>query len=164
MRIRSPPRSARVRSPTHPPTHPAHRCLFFFRRQRDGGITIITDGCSGRELHGDNALQYVRRVGTAAAFAAGLREHAGAVQPRGARLEGRHAARHAIRQAQRAGHAAGDGHPHVRATGRGNTRRAARRRTQLTTVSRIYRDNTVCANARYLLVDSKFYFSVLFFN
>jgi len=94
-----------------------------------------TNGCSGRELHGDNALQYSRRAGTAAAFAAGLREYAGAVQSGSARLEGHHAARHAIRQAQRAGHAADGGHSYVWAAGYRNIRRV--RRTQLTAVSNI---------------------------
>lgn len=89
--------------------------------------------CSGRELRGDNALQHGGRAATAAVFAAGIRQLAGAVQSGGARLEGHHAARHAIRQAQRTGHATGDGHPHVGPSGHRNTRRA--RRTQLTTVS-----------------------------
>lgn len=89
--------------------------------------------CSDREQRGDNALQHRGRVATAAICAAGVREHAGAVQPGGSRLEGQHAARHAVRQAQRAGHAAGEGHPHVRAAGHRNTWRA--RWTQLTTVS-----------------------------
>ncbi|XP_060869567.1 uncharacterized protein LOC132944306 [Metopolophium dirhodum] len=82
----------------------------------------------GRELHGDNALKYGRRGGTAAAE---LRELARAVQSGSARLEGHHATRYAIRQAQRASYTAGDSHPYVRATGHRNTRRA--RWTQLTT-------------------------------
>jgi len=86
-----------------------------------------------RELHGDNALKYGRRSGTAATYASELRELAGAVQSGSARLEGHHATRYAIRQAQRAGYTAGDSHPYVRATGHRNIRRA--RRTQLTTVS-----------------------------
>lgn len=83
-----------------------------------------------RELHGDNALKYGRRGGTAAAE---LRELAGAVQSGSARLEGHHATRYAIHQAQRASYTAGNSHPYVRATGHRNTRRA--RWTQLTTVS-----------------------------
>jgi len=92
-------------------------------------------GRSGRELRRDRALQHGGRAGTAAAFATGLREHAGTVQPGSARLEGRHAAGHAVRQAQRTGHAAVDGRPHVGAAGHRNTGRA--RWTQLTTVSNI---------------------------
>ncbi|XP_015365321.1 PREDICTED: uncharacterized protein LOC107162795 [Diuraphis noxia] len=85
----------------------------------------------GRELHGDNALKYGRRAGTAATYAAELRELTGAVQSGSARLEGHHATRYAIRQAQRAGYTTSDSHSHVRATGHRNIRRA--RWTQLTT-------------------------------
>ncbi|XP_025424951.1 uncharacterized protein LOC112693908 [Sipha flava] len=85
----------------------------------------------GREQRGRNALQRRGRAATAAVRAARLREHTGTVQPGGSRLEGQHAANHAVRQAQRTGHAAGDGHPHVRAAGHRDTRRARRR--QLTT-------------------------------
>ncbi|XP_022183486.1 uncharacterized protein LOC111043018 [Myzus persicae] len=85
----------------------------------------------GRELHGDNALKYGGRSGTAATYAAELRELAGAVQSGSARLEGHHATRYAIRQAQRAGYTIGDSHPYVRATRHRNTRSA--RWTQLTT-------------------------------
>jgi len=89
-----------------------------------------------RELYGDNALKYGRRAGTAATYAAELRELTGAVQSGSTRLEGHHATRYAIRQAQRAGYTAGDSHSHVRATGHRNIRRA--RWTQLTTVSILY--------------------------
>ncbi|VVC24609.1 Hypothetical protein CINCED_3A012079 [Cinara cedri] len=85
----------------------------------------------GRGLRRDRAHERAGRAAAAAVLVARLREHAGAVQPGSARLEGHHAARHAVRQAHRAGHTAGDGHPAVRAAGHGNTRRA--RRTQLTT-------------------------------
>lgn len=108
--------------------------------------------CSDREQRGHNAIQQPGRAATAAVCAAGLRQHAGAVQPGGSRLEGQHAARHAVRQTQRAGHAACDGHTHVRAAGHRNTWRA--RWTQLTTVSTIRYCNSACQKV-YCKINAK---------
>lgn len=105
--------------------------LFFFFF---GVCTLRAHTYSCRELHGDNALQYGGSAATAAV--ARLCEHAGAVQPGSARLEGHHAARLAVRQTRRASHAVGDGHSHVGTARHRNTRGA--RWTQLTAVSVLF--------------------------